>query len=265
VSVLSALAVGVEMISKATSGKTGNKLKFTRRIIIVTDGQGYMDTADLDAIAGKIQEEEIEITLLGVDFDDPDSGYKEEEKDSVKEENETVLREFIEACKGNFGTLAEAIDQLDIPRIKTTRAVPSYRGTLTLGDTVNYDTAMTIDIERYPCTMIARPPTASSFAVKKELGDLVGPSEQSSHTVMGDDQQANGELSAVRNQRLYQVDNPDEPGAKKNVDIEDLERGFEYGRTAVHISESDANIVKLETTASLDLIGFVAEEKVIHI
>lgn len=71
-----------------------------------------------------------------------------------------------------------------------------------------------------------------------------------------------GDLSAVRNQRVYQVDNPDETGAKMNVEPGELERGFEYGRTAVHISEAESNIVNLETTQSFELIGFVQEEKV---
>lgn len=48
-----------------------------------------MDTDDLEAIALKIQDEEapVEITLLGVDFDDPDYGYKEEDKDATKVQN----------------------------------------------------------------------------------------------------------------------------------------------------------------------------------
>ena len=98
--------------------------------------------------------------------------------------------------------------------------------------------------------MIARPPTASSYVMRTEAG----PSAAEDQPV--------GDLSAVRKQRVYQVDNPDEVGAKLNVEPEELERGFEYGRTAVHISEAESNIVNLETTQSLELIGFVQEEKV---
>lgn len=84
--VLSALAVAVQMIDNATKGKNGNPLKFDRRIIIVTDGRGSLDTEDLEQIAMKIQQPDapIEIVLLGVDFDDPDNGYKEEDKNSEK-------------------------------------------------------------------------------------------------------------------------------------------------------------------------------------
>tara|TARA_R110002003_G_scaffold1005_3_gene21984 strand:+ start:20952 stop:22556 length:1605 start_codon:yes stop_codon:yes gene_type:complete len=168
------------------------------------------------------------------------------------------LKVFVESCDGIVGTLAEAVDQLAIPRLKEVRPIPSFKGNLTLGDPVMYDATITIDVERYPCTMIAKPPTASSFAIRTD-GSAVGPSAQSSNTIIGEDHPMT-DLSAVRNQRVYQVDNQDEPGTKKNVEMDELERGYEYGRTAVHISESDMNVVKLETTQSLSIIGFVKAE-----
>ena len=80
------MAVAVQLMDSATSNKAGKPLKYDRRIIIITDGRGDMDTDDLEAIALKIKDEEapVEITLLGVDFDDPDYGYKEEDKDAIK-------------------------------------------------------------------------------------------------------------------------------------------------------------------------------------
>lgn len=183
-----------------------------------------------------------------------------ETADNLQAKNEIILKSFVEDCDGNFGTLAEAIDQLHIPRLKQTRPVPSYKGQLTLGDPKTYDATITIDVERYPCTMLAKPPTASSFVFRTDLNGEAGPSDQSSATLAGEDHPMT-DLSAVRNQRVYQVDNQDEPGLKKNVEMEELERGYEYGRTAVHISESDMNVVKLETEPSLDLVGFVKAEE----
>lgn len=74
------------MMDSATQNKAGKPLKYDRRIIIVTDGRGEMDDGDLDDIAMKIKDIEapIEVVLLGVDFDDPDFGYKEEDKDNLK-------------------------------------------------------------------------------------------------------------------------------------------------------------------------------------
>ena len=84
--VVSALAVAVQLIDSATQNKAGKPLKYTRRIIIVTDGRGEIDYGDLDEIAMKIKDVEapIEVVLLGVDFDDLEYGYKEEDKDGAK-------------------------------------------------------------------------------------------------------------------------------------------------------------------------------------
>jgi ATP-dependent DNA helicase 2 subunit 2 len=177
----------------------------------------------------------------------------------LQAKNEGILKDFVEKCGGRFASLAEAIDQLQTPRLKETRPVPSYKGSLTLGDPATYDSTLSIDIERYPCTMLAKPPTASSFVVRTDGTAVAGPSTESSNTIVGEDHPMSG-LSAVRNQRSYQVDNQDESGTKKNVEMDELERGYEYGRTAVHISEADMNVVKLETTQSLSLIGFVKAE-----
>jgi ATP-dependent DNA helicase 2 subunit 2 len=274
--VLSALAVAIQMIDSATSNKAGKPLKYIRRVIIVTDGRGQMDTSDLEQIAMKINDAEapVEILLLGVDFDDPDYGFKEEDKDTHKVrhhslvtspftknpqvKNEEVLKSFVEECHGNIGTLAEAIEQLNIPRLKHTHPTPSYRGQLTLGDAKTYTATLTIDVERYPCTMIAKPPSASSFVVRTDYGEGSSSAKQSEYAA-GEDHPM-GDLSAVRHQRSYQVEDTEEPGTKKNVEMDDLEKGYEYGRTAVHIAESDLNVVKLETEQSLQLVGFTREE-----
>lgn len=178
----------------------------------------------------------------------------------TQSKNEEILKGFVESCNGNFGTLAEAIEQLSIPRLKQTRPIPSFRGQLTLGDASKYDATLTIDVERYPCTMLAKPPTASSFVIRTDLGGALPSSGEPMEGIVGEDHPMS-DLAAVRTQRGYQVDNPDEPGAKKNVDMEELEKGYEYGRTAVHIAESDMNVVKLETQPSLELIGFAREEE----
>lgn len=258
---LSALALAVQMIDSATQGAKGNPLKYDRKIIIVTDGRGEWDTDDLEQITMKIKDKAapIEVTLLGVDFDDAEGGFKEEGKEPQKARNEEILKSFVDDCEGNFGTLAVAIEQMHTPRLKETRPTPSYKGQLTLGNPAIYDATITIDVERYPCTMLAKPPTASSFVIRTEDGKA-GPSAESPGTAVGEDHPMT-DLSAVRNQRLYQIDKPDAPDGKVTVELEELERGYEYGRTAVHISESDMNCVKMETEPSLQLVGFVKAEE----
>lgn len=182
---------------------------------------------------------------------------------TVQEANERILKVFAEDCSGIFSTLAPAVESAKKPRLKATRSVSVYKGTLTLGDPEKYDSALSIEVERYPRTMVAKPPTASSFVVRTDLGGAQS-STQSTTTVVGDgdDVQTNGQLASVKSQRVYQVDDEDNPGAKKNIDYDEISRGFEYGRTAVPISESESNIVKIESEPKLDIIGFVPEERV---
>ena len=169
----------------------------------------------------------------------------------------------MDECDGVFGTMQQAIDELGIPRLKTTRPSPSYKGQLTLGSPNLFDSAMCIDVERYPRVMVRRPLTASNYVQRSDLSNGHG-SIQSSATVLPD---AGGvdagvlhpqnPLASVHNSRTYQVVDEGAPGGKRDVNRDDLAKGYEYGRTAVHISESDLNVTKLETQPGLEIIGFI--------
>ena len=84
---ISAIVVAIEMINKFTMLKTGKPGKYGRKIVLVTDGQGYIDNTDqsnLDSIASRLNELEIELIVLGIDFDDLEVGFKEEDKSEQK-------------------------------------------------------------------------------------------------------------------------------------------------------------------------------------
>jgi ATP-dependent DNA helicase 2 subunit 2 len=201
------------------------------------------------------------ISRSGIDFDDADFGFKEEDKTALKAKNEKLLKEFAEDyCGGQFGTVAEAISELDTPRVKETRPYKSYDGPLTLGDPSVDDRALSIEVERYLKTHKATIPPASNVVLSTE------PHSNGALDVDGDAMEGvestNAAFAGVKNARTYKVDDPDAPGGKRDVEFETLAKGYEYGRTAVHISESEANITKLETTKSFSILGFITEEKV---
>ncbi|KAK0857752.1 ATP-dependent DNA helicase yku80 [Friedmanniomyces endolithicus] len=247
---ISAIIVAIQMIAKECK-----KLKYERKIVLVTDARGPMQTDDLSDIIPKLKEDEIQLVVIGVDFDDAEYGFKEENKDATKGENEAGLRQICSDCGGAFGTLAQAVDELGIPRVKSTKPVASYKGFLTLGNPEQYETAMAIDIERYPKIMAATTPSASKFVVRSDMGDAT----QSTMTMNGEDGQngSNDGLAAVKTAMTYQVVDTNAPGGKRDVDRDELSKGYEYGRTAVHISESDRNVTTYETTPGLDVVGFV--------
>lgn len=245
---ISSLVVAIQMIAQKCK-----KLQYSRKIVLVTDARGSMQADDLSQITSKLKEDKIELVVLGVDFDDADYGFKEEGKDESKAENEELLRTLCEDCDGTFGTLAQAIEEMSTPRTKSTRPVHSYKGFLTLGNPENFETALSIGVERYPKTMQAKPPTASKFVVR---GDMAMQTSQASSETLANGDSGDG-LAIVRSTRTYQVEDEDAPGGKKDVSQDELSKGYEYGRTAVHISESDRNVTTYQTTPSLDIIGFV--------
>ncbi|EKG17347.1 Ku70/Ku80 arm [Macrophomina phaseolina MS6] len=255
---ISALVVAIQLIVDHCK-----KLKYRRRIILVSNARGSIDAEGLSEIIKKIKGENIELIVLGPDFDDLDYGFKEEEKDETKATNEDLLKQLAEGCDGVFGTMAQAIEELEIPRVKLTKPVHSYRGLLTLGDPEKYDTAMTIDVERYPRTMQQRPPTASSYVVRSDLAP--GESQAQSSVTMAEGHEGGmpdqSDLAAVKQNISYYVEDPDAPGGKRDIDREDTAKGYPYGSTAVPISESERNVTDFESFASLDIIGFVPADK----
>ncbi|KAK9435975.1 ATP-dependent DNA helicase II subunit 2 [Metarhizium brunneum] len=243
---VSAIVVAIDLIGTFTK-----KLKWIRNIVLVTDGQGEMDADDIEDIAKKINDSGIKLTVLGVDFDNPAYGFKEEDKPPTKAASEHTLKALINQCEGGtFATMAEAIDELDTPRVKSVKPYKTYDGALTLGDPEKFPAAMNINVERYFKTHLARPLTASTVVVKSEQAT------QSTQT-LEDDPMDGIEFSAVKQARTYKVNDPNAPGGKRDVEFESLAKGYEYGRTAVHISESEHNITKLETEKSFSIVGFI--------
>jgi ATP-dependent DNA helicase 2 subunit 2 len=125
---------------------------------------------------------------------------------------------------------------------------------------------MYIDVERYFRTKAAKSLSASSYVMRPSTANGET-SAQSSLTLPGDtdmpDARPTGnDLSAVKNAVTYKVKDETAAWGKKDVLREDLAKGFAYGSTAVHISESDENVTKLETFQSFTIIGFIPWDKV---
>ncbi|KAJ9639757.1 uncharacterized protein PV06_10845 [Exophiala oligosperma] len=235
--VLSGIIIAVDMMMKHCK-----HLKYKKRIVVITNATGHIDADDVESTAEQFKNHDIELVLLGIDFDDPDYGTKEEDKSATKAENERTLKKLVDLSGGMFGTMQEAIDQLSRPDMKPIRATPTYRGQLRLGDPEQYDTALSIDVERYFKVQTRRPPTASSFVIRENTAD--------------DDQG----LQSVHS--IYKYSAKLENGETKELSREELAKGYEYGRTAVAIMESEQNITKLETSMGYDILGFIPMEHV---
>lgn len=170
----------------------------------------------------------------------------------AKAANEATLKALTQQCENAvFATMAEAVDGVDSPRPKVVKPHKTYDGLLTLGNP-DSPTAMRIGVERYFKTHLARPQGASTVVVKAEQG---------ADTLDGDGIDG-ADFSAVKQARTYRINDPDAPGGKRDVEFGSLAKGYEYGRTAVHISESDHNITRMETKKSFCIVGFIQRDRV---
>jgi ATP-dependent DNA helicase 2 subunit 2 len=66
----------------------------------------------------------------------------------------------------------------------------------------------------------------------------------------------------VTNNYKYQIKDESQAGGVRDVERDELAKGYEYGRTAVAISETEQNITKLETNAAYEILGFIPAENV---
>ena len=172
---------------------------------------------------------------------------------SAQAENERILRKLVGQCNnGVFGTMEQAVEELAVPRIKPVRPFKSFDGPLTLGDPSKYPSALSFHVERYFKTKRAPAPPASTVVVNTEHG---GPSH--SQAIDEDADMGGTEFSGVKHMRTYRVKDSDAPGGKRDVDFEDLAKGYQYGRTVVPFSESDFTVTKLETKKSFTILGFI--------
>ena len=182
-------------------------------------------------------------------------------RNSLQAETESALKAIADICDGTFGTLVQAVEELGQPRKKSTRPVALFKGQLTLGDPGNkYGNTLSIDVERYPRIMVRKPPSSSKFVVRKEGEEATGSSTTMMPDFDGDEEEAG--FDNVRAGRIYEVEDASVLGGKRTVPFEELAKGYEYGRTAVPISESDWNLTRLETKAGLEIVGFIPNDNV---
>lgn len=139
-------------------------------------------------------------------------------------------------------------------------SVKNYDGALTLGDPEKFPSAIIINVERWPVTKVSRPESATTVVERANHA-----ATQSTMTLDDDDEMMDdggAGFNAVRQNRAYKIEDKSAPGGKREVEFEELAKGYTYGSTAVHIAESEWTITKLDTEKDFSIIGFIGNEKV---
>lgn len=248
---LSAVIVGIHMITEFCQ-----ELKFKKNLILITVGEMLSDYTDAEAITTQINTESIKFSVLGIDFDDSDYGFKEEDKSVSKTNNERSLRKICEDTEGIFATFAEVVESMATPRIKTVRPVTTFKGILSIGNADTFTNAVQINVERYPKTKQAKAPAATKFSLAAETRSVHMQASQKPEDDSGRDDFL-GTTHQVVPSRAYKLQDGQELAGRSQ-----LEKGYSYGKTIVPISKADEDFLKFETQVGLQILGFLEAENV---
>lgn len=165
---LAALVDAIQLSCEPQKGgiKPSQKNTWKRTVYLVTDGRTEFAYNGADSIQNKLQDENIILRLLGVDFDDPESGLKLEAKDKIKQRNEQFWHDFLaKTPNAGFATATSAIAQSAMPNVQVTKPAPS-KTVLCFGDPedLSSNESFQIPIGLYKMTDVARPMTQSKIS-----------------------------------------------------------------------------------------------------
>ncbi|KAF8171709.1 SPOC like C-terminal domain-containing protein [Mycena galopus ATCC 62051] len=233
---LDALIVAIE----TQNAYLEKKKTWTRKIVMVTDGENPIEGNDLDATIERIKDLDIGLTVVGIDFDDEEFPYTEEDKSHFKAENEEFYKSMVDSLedKGILGTCALALRETVRPDIKITKST-LMGTTLCLGDNATRpEEAMEINIKTSKCTAQSHPKSWKKFAERRRRrgeGGKAGAGD--------DDDNDDDEDMDVDEEQPTQ-------GAKKKVTFTQLKMRTEYYvDRRDHNSDNEGEDVKMEEPA----------------
>ncbi|KAF8547086.1 SPOC domain-like protein [Imleria badia] len=248
------------------------KRTWTRKIVLVTDGESPMEIEEWEAIVKKMSGLNISLTVVGVDFDDDELAYHEEDKPAIKRVNESFYSRLVSALPdglGLLGSLEHALLTLNFPHIKETKSA-LLSTTLRLGDVeVRENEAIEINVRTAKCTSLARAASWKKF-FKKDNGEEDIQDEEEGKAVFKEvkrrteyiidrsTEEEEEEKGPTTQDVLMDVDEEksvaeEETGLEK-VEKEQLVRGYKYGST--YVPCPDGQFERLNTKKSIEVCGF---------
>ncbi|KAF8640795.1 hypothetical protein AX17_000444 [Amanita inopinata Kibby_2008] len=271
---IDALIVGIETQAEYLV----KKKTWTRKIVLITDGETPMEVEDWEAVSKKMNALDISLTIVGVDFDDSEYPYEEPNKPNIKRANEQFYTMFASSLKnGVVGTCAHALQEIMRPDIHLIKS--ALMGTvLRVGDTdTRPSEAIEIDVKTSKCTAIQRSKNWKKFALRKsdtdvevdegdkkvEYAQLKMRTEyyvdrSGDHTSDEDDDTMLVDKEDLLHGSNVGSQQRDKQKAKEEhlekVEKEELIRGFKYGTT--YVPCPDGQYPKLPTRKGIDICGF---------
>ncbi|KAH8919997.1 SPOC domain-like protein, partial [Atractiella rhizophila] len=250
--------------------------KKKKTIVIVTDGLSDIDWSAEDVVVKQLLKHSIELVVIGVDFDDPDVGFKEEDKPELRAKNEDHYRNLVSQLPDSLvATAEEAYMSSQAPKPKVTDSRPLY-ATLRLGDPEKYpDDSLELKLSYYKATSKATPLSwkkmsmrgygqqdtdePRSFAVNRETKYFYAPQpvEKTIESLL----EKEG-MEAIEEEDIMEAEAESKelevvPEEKK----ESLVKAYKYGSTLVPFrDEEDLNMLQLPgAREGIEIVGFMKE------
>ncbi|KAL4064741.1 SPOC like C-terminal domain-containing protein [Scleroderma yunnanense] len=270
---IDALIVGIETQDTYLE----RKRTWTRKVVVITDGASPIETEGWEKTIKKMQELRVSLTILGVDFDDAELPYREEDKSEIKRANESFYADLINALPedlGLLGTLSRAFLSLSYPNVKETKSALAQT-VLRLGDVETRDEeAFEIGVRVAKCTSLARPGGWKRFLGTTVDNDDDNEEDGGRKTVFRElrkrtqyvvDKNPAGNVADKKDDQMDtsadfdegELEDKDEP-QHETVEKEKLIRGFKYGST--YVPCPDGQFPTLKTIKGIDICGFFPEK-----
>ncbi|KZT08940.1 SPOC domain-like protein [Laetiporus sulphureus 93-53] len=241
---------------------------WTRKIVLITDGENPIEIEDWEATVKKMNDLEVSLTIVGVDFDDDEMPFHEEGKSEIKLANEEFYHKMIEELhNGVLGNCEYALREVARPDVKQTKS--ALMGTvLRIGDCdTRSDEAIEVLVKTSKCTAIARPKAWKKFARRERTAGDEGQSTELEGKTTFAQLRMRTEYFIDRGEMgtedgSVDGDKADEDMDKKEnlekVEKEQLVRGFKYGAT--YAPCPDGQFPRLQTRKGIEICGFFKEE-----
>ncbi|RMX70499.1 hypothetical protein DD238_000422 [Peronospora effusa] len=251
VDILDGLIVALDLLFRRTDGK-----KYNKRLMVITDAAAKIaDAGDLESIVMMIQNMEVKLQVIGLDFQHtkmkaeegkpvdeeiPEMIVKDEpmtasagDSERIKAENEKMLVSIANEVGGEVCSVSKRMQLLAQGMKKTVALTTKFRGSLEFGDTFG------IPVYCYLKTKTATLPTLSKES-------------QNSY-----EKETGGKVKLDR--RYTSPQNIDE-----EVPPDEQVKAYRYGAEKVPFASADMEFFKFRTEKSLKALGFLDRAQINH-
>lgn len=180
-----------------------------RTIYLITDGMHAIDKGSIDSIQDRLKEDKISLRVIGVDFDDPSYGFQEEDKDSIKAENEQFWHEWLAKIPdAKIATAENALEQARLPTIQMQNSFP-YKTMLTFGDperAFNAETVLSIPVKMFKLTTRVLPMSRKQISKLAEEREAARRQREADQTAQSQFRSQDGRIIATPTPKLPRID-----------------------------------------------------------